>query len=120
MIANDKETIEIIKSLPRELFVPNEFKDHAYYDMALPIDCKQTTSQPSLIAYMIEKLDIKSTDKVLEIGTGSGFQTAALSKIAKEVYTIEIHKELSEKAKLLLKSLNLNNINYKISDGKIG
>src|SRR3954470_23080929 len=100
-ITNQK-VLQVIRSLPRELFVPQEFQDEAYFDSALPIDCGQTISQPFIVAYMTEKLELNETDKVLEIGTGSGFQAAVLAKLAKEVHTIEIYEELTNKAKQVL------------------
>lgn len=115
-----KEVLKAVRQIPRELFISEELKEVAYVDSALPINCKQTISQPFIVAYMTEKLELKSTDKVLEIGTGSGFQTAVLSQLVKEVYTIEIHNELSEKAQLVLNELGLQNIRYKIGDGKEG
>ena len=118
-IQNSK-VLEAICTLPRKLFVPESQQPFALTDWALPIDCGQTISQPSLVAYMTEKLELKATDRVLEIGTGSGFQTAVLAQLVKEVYTIEIHKELSLKAQETLKKLDYKNVNYKIGDGKLG
>jgi protein-L-isoaspartate(D-aspartate) O-methyltransferase len=118
-IQNSK-VLEAVCTLPRKLFVPESQQPFALADWALPIDCGQTISQPSLVAYMTEKLELKATDRVLEIGTGSGFQTAVLVQLVKEVYTIEIHKELSLKAQETLKKLDYKNVNYKIGDGKLG
>jgi protein-L-isoaspartate(D-aspartate) O-methyltransferase len=118
-IQNSK-VLKAVCTLPRKLFVPESQQPFALADWALPIDCGQTISQPSLVAYMTEKLELKATDRVLEIGTGSGFQTAVLVQLVKEVYTIEIHKELSLKAQETLKKLDYKNVNYKIGDGKLG
>ncbi|RHZ35654.1 protein-L-isoaspartate(D-aspartate) O-methyltransferase [endosymbiont GvMRE of Glomus versiforme] len=115
-----QKVLTTIRSLPRELFISSEFQEVAYCDSALPIDCGQTISQPFIVAYMTEKLELKETDKVLEIGTGSGFQAAVLAQLAKEIYTIEVHEELSKKAQSLLNKSNFNNIHYKIGDGKKG
>ena len=118
-ITNQK-VCQIVRSLPRELFVPDELRAAAYLDSALPIDCGQTISQPFIVAYMTEKLELKPTDKVLEIGTGSGFQAAVLAQLAQEVYTIEIYPELSERACQILTRLGLNKIKYRVGDGKEG
>ena len=116
----DKKILTAVRSLPRELFVPKELQNEAYRDTALPIDCGQTISQPFIVAYMTEKLELKETDKVLEIGTGSGFQAAVLAQLVKEVYTIEFHPQLSQQAQLLLTKLGFSNIKFKIGDGKQG
>jgi len=106
--------------VPQEAFVAFQHQKDAYGDFPLPIDCQQTISQPYIVAYMTEKLKVRPTDKVLEIGTGSGFQTAVLAQLANEVYTIELHQKLSQKAKNLLTKLGYYNIFYKIGDGKEG
>jgi len=118
-ITNQK-VLQTVRSLPRELFVPPECHEVAYCDSALPIDCGQTISQPFIVAYMTEKLELKETDKVLEIGTGSGFQAAVLAQLAKEIYTIEIYEKLSRKTQQVLAKLGFQNIHYKIGDGKKG
>src|SRR2546423_15278843 len=94
----DKRVLKAIHSLLREFFVSEDYQALAYADSALPIDCGQTISQPFIVAYMTEKLQLKPTDKVLEIGTGSGFQAAVLAQLTKEVYTTEVYKKLSQKA----------------------
>ena len=101
----DKRIIDVMQSLPREAFVPDNLKTSAYVDGALPIGFDQTISQPSLVAYMTQLLELTGKEKVLEIGTGSGYQTAILAKLADRVYTIEIVKELHEKSKQTLESL---------------
>ena len=116
----DKRVLQVIRSLPRELFISNEFQTNAYSDRPLPIDCGQTISQPFIVAYMTEKLDLKLTDRVLEIGTGSGFQAAVLAQLVSEVYTIETYPQLSQKAQKLLEKLGYKNINYRVGDGKKG
>ena len=88
-----------IKKVPREIFVEQQFIQQAYENIPLPIDCEQTISQPYVVAYMVSCLNLKNTDKVLEIGTGTGYQTAILSHLCKKVYTIEIHDKLLNKAK---------------------
>jgi protein-L-isoaspartate(D-aspartate) O-methyltransferase len=115
-----KEFSEPFVQVPRELFVPENYRKFAYADGALPIDCGQTISQPFIVAYMTEKLQLRPDDKVLEIGTGSGFQTAVLAQLAKEVYTIEFYPELSQKAQKLLAQLGYQNIFYHQGAGSLG
>lgn len=116
----DERVIEAIRSIPRELFVPDEFKDYAYVDSALPIGYGQTISQPSLVAYMTQLLELDKNKEVLEIGIGSGYQTALLAKLAKKVYTVEIIEKLQKRAKEILDNLGLDNIEYKIGNGYEG
>lgn len=116
----DKRIIDAIDSTPRELFVPDSLKDIAYIDSALPIGFGQTISQPSLVAHMIQLLELTGEEKVLEIGTGSGYQTALLAKLANKVYTIEIVKELYEKSKQTLDALGIKNVEYKLGNGYDG
>lgn len=116
----DKKTLEAIESVPRHLFVPDEYRDRAYDDGPLPIGYGQTISQPYIVAYMTELLNVGPDDIVLEIGTGSGYQAAVLSRIVKKVYTIEIIEELGLAAKERLKALNYNNVEVKIGDGYYG
>ena len=117
-ITSDK-VLDAFMNVPRELFVSTSFKDAAYNDNALPISCGQTISQPYTVVFMTELLDLKSTDKVLEIGTGSGYQTAILTKLAAEVYSIERIYELYKTASQLLEKLNINAHLY-YDDGTIG
>lgn len=105
---------------PRELFVPEIFKDRAYDNAALPIDCGQTISQPFIVGYMTQALELKPDQRVLEVGTGSGYQTAILARLAKRVYTIERHGELAEQAAARLKSLHLFTIDSRVGDGARG
>jgi protein-L-isoaspartate(D-aspartate) O-methyltransferase len=116
----DPKVLQAIRQVPRQLFVSEDYQKLAYADCALPIDCGQTISQPYIVAYMTEKLQLNSTDMVLEIGTGSGYQTAVLAQLVKEVYTMEIYSELSQKARTLLTQLGYQNIFYHIGDGSLG
>jgi protein-L-isoaspartate(D-aspartate) O-methyltransferase len=116
----DPKVLTAIRNLPRELFVPAELQEAAYSDAALPIACGQTISQPYIVAFMTEKLELKARDKVLEIGTGSGFQTGVLTQLVREVYTVEIYKELTAKASQMLNMLGYKNVKYKVGDGKLG
>nr|CAG8441183.1 6558_t:CDS:1 [Entrophospora candida] len=118
-ITNQK-ILKVIRHLPRELFVADNLKKEAYLDTPLPIDCGQTISQPFIVAYMTEKLELKETDKALEIGTGSGFQTGVLAQLVQKVYTVEIYQELSQKAQKILDKLGYRNVRYKVGDGKLG
>ena len=116
----DNMVLLAIKKVPRELIVEQQFIQQAYENIPLPIDCGQTISQPYIVAYMISCLNLKNTDKVLEVGTGTGYQTAILSHLCKEVYTIDIHDKLLNKAKKKIAKLNLNNIAFKLDDGTKG
>ena len=108
------------RSLDRSLSVGNDMKKHASHDMPLPIGFGQTISQPSLVLEMTQLLEPENDSKVLEIGTGSGFQTALLAKMSAEVYTVERINKLAEEAKKRLDALNFSNIYYKIGDGSTG
>jgi len=109
-----------MEAVPRHLFVPEEYQDRAYDDGPLPIGYGQTISQPYIVAYMTELLNVGPDDVVLEIGTGSGYQAAVLSRIVKKVYTVEIIEELGLAAKERLKALNYDNVEVKIGDGYYG
>lgn len=109
-----------IKKLDRSFFIDSEHKVYADYDSALPIGLGQTISQPSLVHEMTELLDLNKKLKVLEIGTGSGYQTVLLAEFAGSVYTVERHEELSKKAQKKLEDLGYNNISFKVGDGSYG
>ena len=104
----------------RHLFVEKDLIPYAYGDFPLDIGLNQTISQPYIVAYMMDKLDLKTSDRVLEIGTGSGYQTALLAEIVNEVYTVEINKPLQEKAKTILNQMTYQNIHFRIDDGNRG
>lgn len=116
----DKRVIEAMKKIPRHLFVPEEIVDDAYDDRALPIGYGQTISQPYIVALMTELLELKGEEKVLEIGTGSGYQAAVLAELAKEVHTIERVEILAQKAKERLEKLGYKNVKVYIKDGTEG
>ena len=118
-ITNEK-ILSAIKKVPRELFVEQHLIKKAYQNNALPTDCGQTVSQPYVVAYMISFLNLKNTDKILEIGTGTGWQTAILSHLCKEVFTIERFNVLLNKAKKNIAKLNIKNVNYKLGNGIMG
>lgn len=116
----DSLTIDALLKVPRHLFVSPPQMESAYIDKPLPIGYGQTISQPYIVAYMTSFLDLKAEDKVLEIGTGSGYQAAVLSEIVDSVYTIEIIHELAQKATQIFEQLNYNNIRVKAGDGYFG
>lgn len=116
----DKEVLRAMQIVPRHLFVPKQLEAYSYEDCPLDIGYEQTISQPYIVAFMTEALKIHEDSKVLEIGTGSGYQTAILSAICQEVYTIEIVKELAEPTEKLFKQLGYTNIHTKIGNGYKG
>ena len=116
----ENNVLYAIKKVPREIFVERQFIQQAYENIPLPIDCGQTISQPFVVAFMIACLNLKKTDKVLEIGTGTGYQTAILSHLCQEVFTIEVHDNLIKKAKKRIAKLNIKNIIFKLGNGAKG
>ena len=112
--------LDSIKKVPRELFIDDSFIEFIYENIHLPIACNQTISQPYVVACMIDCLKLKKTDKVLEIGTGTGYQTALLAHLCKHVCTIEIFSELYDQAKLNHKKLQLKNISHMLGNGANG
>ena len=116
----NKNILNAIKKVPRELFVNKNFIQRAYENMALPADCNQTISQPYVIAYMIDCLKLKNTDKVLEIGTGTGYQTAIISYLCQKIYTIEIFDKLFNQAKINIGKLGIKNVIHKLGNGVNG
>ena len=116
----DKRVLNAMRRVPRHLFVPRAYQGQAYGDSPLPIGHRQTISQPYVVAYMTQVLDLKPTAKVLEIGTGSGYQAAILGELAGEVYTIEIVAPLGNRAKKRLAALGYRNIHVRIGDGYKG
>ena len=116
----DTGVLSAIEVVPRELFVPDNLADHAYDDNALPIACGQTISQPTVVAWMTAALEIGARMRVLEIGTGSGYQAAILAHLCRRVYTVERHRDLAKEAQQRFQDLNLNNISSRIGDGSLG
>lgn len=113
-------TLQAMKKVPRHLFVPKGWQEEAYTDQPLPIGNNQTISQPYIVAFMTSAIDVNSRDRVLEIGTGSGYQAAVLAEIADSVYTIEIIDQLYYTAKKVLKETGYSNIHLKLGDGYAG
>jgi len=116
----DGNVLNAIERIPRELFVLDSFRDQAYEDQALPISHGQTISQPQIVAMMTEALEVGKSHKVLEIGTGSGYQAAVLAKLCRRVYTIERYKSLLAEAEQRFHQLRLHNITSRCSDGTRG
>jgi len=116
----DAKVLRAIERVPRELFVDDAFTDHAYQDIALPIECGQTISQPYVVAFMTEKLELDDRHKVLEIGTGSGYQAAVLSYLCRRVYSVERWRELQKLADRRLADLGITNVTTIIGDGWLG
>ena len=112
--------IEAFRKVPRHLFVPEEFLSHSYNDHPLPIGEGQTISQPYIVALMTDLLGLSGKEKVLEIGTGSGYQAAILAELGREIYTVERHKLLAERAEKVLKELNYQNVKVLVGDGTKG
>jgi protein-L-isoaspartate(D-aspartate) O-methyltransferase len=116
----DERVLEAIGNVPREVFVESLFADDAYVDQALPIPCGQTISQPYIVALMTEALKVEPHCRVLEIGTGSGYQAAVLSRLARRVYTIERYATLAEAAAQRFAELGITNITQRVGDGTLG
>jgi protein-L-isoaspartate(D-aspartate) O-methyltransferase len=116
----DERVLDAMRAVPRHEFVPEEIRDRAYADRPLPIGHDQTISQPYIVAFMSEALRLQPTDRVLEIGTGSGYQAAILGKLAAEVYSIEIVEPLAQRAKADLARLGFKNIHVRAGDGYQG
>ncbi|MFO7767207.1 MAG: protein-L-isoaspartate(D-aspartate) O-methyltransferase [Pelovirga sp.] len=117
---DDPRLLEVMNKVPRHLFVDEGLRGHAYTDGSLPIGHKQTISQPYIVAAMSAALELQGGERVLEIGTGSGYQTAILANLAKRVYSVERIAALAARARKALDQLQLSNINIKISDGTTG
>jgi protein-L-isoaspartate(D-aspartate) O-methyltransferase len=114
---SDQAVLRAMDEVPREYFVSAEFIDSAYADQALPIACGQTISQPYVVAYMTEQLDVEPAHRVLEIGAGSGYQAAVLSRMAREVVSIERYRTLANLARDRLKTLGYANVTVRVGDG---
>ncbi len=116
----DETVLKAINTVPRHFFIPSEFEIHAYEDKAFPIGAGQTISQPYTVAYQTQLLQIQVGDKVLEIGTGSGYQASVLLACGANVYSIERHASLSKQAASILKLIGNQNLNLKVGDGTLG
>jgi protein-L-isoaspartate(D-aspartate) O-methyltransferase len=116
----DARVLDAFRRTPREAFVPADLADSACEDHPLPIGCEQTISQPYMVGLMTQCLELKGTERVLEVGTGSGYQTAILCELAKQVYSIERIEALSERAALTLQYLGYRNFHVRVGDGTLG
>jgi len=116
----DQAVLRAMDEVPRERFVEAEFADSAFADQALPISCGQTISQPYVVAYMTEQLALRPHHRVLEVGTGSGYQAAVLSRLAREVVSIERYRTLAEQARERLQALGYSNVEVVVGDGLAG
>lgn len=116
----DQAVLRAMDEVPREYFVETAFAPSAYADQALPIACGQTISQPYVVAYMTEQLEVEPNHRVLEIGTGSGYQAAVLSRLAREVVSVERYRTLADKARDRLGALGYDNVDVVVGDGFVG
>lgn len=116
----DERVLDVMQKVPRHLFVPEALKFQAYKDNALPIAGNQTISQPFIVARMTELLELKPSDRILEIGAGSGYQSAVLSKLARTIYAVERVPALAKKASERLSELGIKNVSVKCDDGTLG
>jgi protein-L-isoaspartate(D-aspartate) O-methyltransferase len=116
----DQKVLGAIESVPRDVFVPADSQDNAYSERALPIDCGQTISAPVIVGMMTAALDIGDRDRILEIGTGSGYQTAVLAKLARRVYTIDRFRTLVQSAESRFRTLRISNVTTLVGDGMKG
>jgi protein-L-isoaspartate(D-aspartate) O-methyltransferase len=116
----DERILDAMRTIPRHLFVPAEHNQNAYDDFPLPISHEQTISQPYIVAFMTNVLDLQEKDSVLEVGTGSGYQAAILSRLVKKVHTVERIPELGDKARQTLRELGIKNVEVHTGDGSLG
>jgi protein-L-isoaspartate(D-aspartate) O-methyltransferase len=116
----DTSVLEAMRKVPRHLFIPDELRDRAYEDSPLPIGNGQTISQPYMVAWMTDLLRLQEGDRVLEVGTGSGYQAAVLCELASRVYSIEMDAELAARAEEAIRSLGYRNLSVKVGDGTEG
>lgn len=117
---SDPRVLRAMAKVPRHLFLESELWEHAYEDHPLPIGAHQTISQPYILALMVEALELKGTERVLEVGTGSGYAAAVLSELCAEVFTVEVLEELALKSRALLSNLGYKNVSLLMGDGTLG
>jgi protein-L-isoaspartate(D-aspartate) O-methyltransferase len=117
---SDTRVMSAMEAIPREMFVPKAFHHHAYENVTLPIGHQQTLSQPGIVGVMTQALNVTDRSKVLEVGTGSGYQTSVLAKLCRRVYTVERYRPLLAVAEQRFKELKLHNITTKLGDGTLG
>ena len=119
-VVADRRVLAAIAEIPRQRFVPADQWPHAYDNTALPIDCGQTISQPLVVARMLELLELRPGDRVLDVGTGSGYHAALLARLTGHVWTIERHAQLTEQARVTIRALGLTNVDFAVGDGYAG
>ena len=119
-VVADQRVLAAIAEIPRERFVPADQWRRAYDNTALPIDCGQTISQPLVVARMLELLELRTEDRVLDVGTGSGYHAALLARLTSHVWTIERHAQLTEQAQVTIRALGLANVDFAVGDGCAG
>jgi protein-L-isoaspartate(D-aspartate) O-methyltransferase len=117
---SDPRVLRAMAKVPRHLFLESELWEHAYEDHPLPIGAHQTISQPYIVALMVEALELTGTERVLEVGTGSGYAAAVLSELCAEVFTVEVLEELAVKSRALLSNLGYKNVSLLMGDGTLG
>lgn len=117
---DEPRVIEAMRAVPRHRFIPEAYRSHAYEDCAVSLDLGQTVSQPYIVGLMTRLLDVRESDRILEIGTGSGYQTAILARLARSVFTVERLSVLGQRARETLESLGYDDIHYRIGDGYEG
>src|SRR5918992_698309 len=117
---NDSRVLRAMAKVPRHLFLENELWKHAYEDHPLPIGANQTISQPYIVALMAEALELTGTERVLEVGTGSGYAAAVLSELCAEVFTVEVREDLAVKSRPLLSNMGYKNVSLLVGDGTLG
>jgi protein-L-isoaspartate(D-aspartate) O-methyltransferase len=116
----DERVLDAVARVPRDAFVPGPWRWAAWRNRALPIACGQTISQPVVVARMCELLDLRPTDRVLDVGTGSGYHAAVLAQLAEHVWSVEIHSELAEAARRNLDAAGIGNVTVLVGDGRLG
>jgi protein-L-isoaspartate(D-aspartate) O-methyltransferase len=116
----DERVLSAVRSVPRDAFVPAELREAAWENAPLPIGCGQTISQPLVVARMCELLELRGDERVLDVGTGSGYHAALLSRLAAHVYSVEVHPELSERAAACLAAAGVSNVTLVVGDGSAG
>jgi protein-L-isoaspartate(D-aspartate) O-methyltransferase len=113
----DERVLEAVRDVPRDAFVPPDLLDEAWENVPLPIGCGQTISQPLVVARMCELLDLREDDRVLDVGTGSGYHAALLATLCAHVYSVELYRELSERAAICLEAAGIRNVTLEVADG---
>jgi protein-L-isoaspartate(D-aspartate) O-methyltransferase len=116
----DARVLEAMRSVPRDRFIPSELRDHAYDDSPLPIGAEQTISQPYMVALTCEVAQLSGAERVLEVGTGSGYEAAVLAKLAAQVVTIESIPHLYDRARIILQGVGASNVSVRLGDGSLG